>query len=88
MFNIFSCRLLRRVHQNLVRVPVKYDRSASWGRAVPAGPVSCTSSSRNNNREPTKLVMRYSVNSRMLNNDIRQRHKTKSIVTDPFRRIF
>ena len=88
MFNTFSCRLLRRVHQNLVRLPVKFERSASWGGAVPAGPVSCTSSSRNNNRERTKLVMRCSVNCRLLNNDMGQRHETKSIVTGTFRRIF
>ena len=87
-FNILSCRLWRRVHPNLVLVPVKFERSAGWGCALPAGPVSCTSSSRNNNRERTKLVMRFSVNCRLLNNDMGQRHETKSIVTGTSRRIF
>ena len=88
MFNIFSCRLLCRVHQNLVRVPAKYDWSASWGGAVPACPVSCPTSSRKYSRERTKLVMRCSVNCRLLNNDMGQRHETKSIVTGTSRRIF
>ena len=88
MFNILTCRLLLRVHQNLVLVPVKFERSAGWGCALPAGPVSCTSSSRNNNREPTKLVMRYSVNWRLLNNDMGQRHGISTFVTSTFRRIF
>ena len=88
MFNIFSCRLLRRVHRNLVRLPVKFERSASLGGAVPAYPVSCPTLSRQYIRERTKLGMRCSVNCRLLNNGIGQRHEIKSIVTGTFRRIF
>ena len=88
MFNIFPCRLLRRVYQNLVGVPVKFERSASLGGAVPAYPVSCPTLSRKYIRERTKLGMRFSVNCRLLSNDIDQRHETKSIATGISRRIF